>query len=83
MFLKPLEAQSRGKTLEIIIVLRMQNMVRFENKTIIFVDKIHFEKKQQNEQMRGCENKDLIFKDRLNRPGNMLNPQNARQKKIA
>ena len=42
MFLKPLEAQSRGKTLEIIIAKRMQNMVRFENKNIIFVAKIHF-----------------------------------------
>ena len=43
MVLKPLEAQSRGKTLEIIIVLRMQNMVHFENQNIIFVAKIHFD----------------------------------------
>ena len=43
MFLKPLEAQSRGKTQEMIIVLRMQNMVHFENKNIIFVAKIHFD----------------------------------------
>ena len=43
MFLKPLEAQSRGKTLEIIIAKRMQNMVHFENKNIIFVAKIHFD----------------------------------------
>ena len=39
MFLKPLEAQSRGKTLEIIIAKRMQNIVHFENKNIIFADK--------------------------------------------
>ena len=45
VFLKPLEAQSRGKTLEMIIEKRMQNMVHFENKNIIFVDKIHFERK--------------------------------------
>ena len=43
MFLKPLEAQSRGKTLEMIIAKRMQNMVHFENKNIIFVAKIHFD----------------------------------------
>ena len=48
MFLKPLETQSRGKTLEMIIVLRMQNMAHFEDKIIIFVDKIHFEKSRTN-----------------------------------
>ena len=47
MFLKPLEAQSRGKTSETIIEKRMQNMVHFENKNIISVDKIHFEKKEK------------------------------------
>ena len=47
VLLKPLEAQSRGKTLEMIIEKRMQNMVHFENKNIIFVDKIHFEKRKQ------------------------------------
>ena len=49
--MKPLEAQSRGKTVEIIIEKRMQNMVHFENKNIIFVDKIHFEKSQNNEEL--------------------------------
>ena len=39
------------KTLEMIIVLRMQNMVRFENKNIIFVDKIHFENSQKIEEL--------------------------------
>ena len=29
----------------------------------------------------GCENKNSIFKDRLNRPGTIINPQNTRQKK--
>ena len=48
MFLKPLEVQSRGKTLEIIIAKRMENMVRFENKNITFVDEIHFEKSPNN-----------------------------------
>ena len=43
MLLEPLEAQSRGKTLGMIIEKRLQNMVRFENKNIIFVAKIHFD----------------------------------------
>ena len=84
MFLTPLEAQSRGKTLEMITEKRMQNMVRLENKNIIFADKIHFEKSQTkgtNSKRRGCENNNSIFKDRLNRSGNMQNPQNAGRKK--
>ena len=47
VFLKPLETQSRGKTSEMIIEKRMQNIVHFENKNIIFVAKIHFEKRQK------------------------------------
>ena len=47
MFLKPLKAQTMWKTLEMIIAKRMQNMVHFENKNIIFVDKIHFEKNKK------------------------------------
>ena len=43
MFLKPLKAQTMWKTLEMIIAKRMQNMVHFENKNIIFVIKIHFD----------------------------------------
>ena len=43
LFFKSLKARSRGKTLEIIIARRMQNLVHFENKNIIFVIKIHFD----------------------------------------
>ena len=50
MFLKPLDSQSGGKTWEMIIKKRVQNMVRFENKNITFVYKIHFEKNQKNEE---------------------------------
>ena len=68
MFLKPLEAQSRGKTLEMIIEKRMQNMVHFENKNIIFVDKIHFEKSQKNEELNNWKVRNpkiRFFKDRF------------------
>ena len=68
MFLKPLEAQSRGETLEMIIEKRMQNMVHFENKIIIFVDKIHFEKSQKNEELNNWKIKNTticFFKDRF------------------
>jgi hypothetical protein len=47
-FLKPLKAQSRGKTFETIMKRDMQKMVHFENKTILFIDKIHLEKSQKN-----------------------------------
>ena len=43
MFLKPLKAQTMWKTLEMIIAKRMQNMGQIENKSIIFVAKIHFD----------------------------------------
>ena len=43
LFFKSLKARSRGKTLEMIIARRMQNLVHFENKNIIFVIKIHFD----------------------------------------
>ena len=71
MFLKPLEAQSRGKTLEMIIEKRMQNMVRFENKNITFVYEIHFgkSKKMKNWKIEKPENpqspKIHLFKDRF------------------
>ena len=44
VFLKPLDSQSGGKTWEMIIKKRMQNMVRFENKNITFVYKMLFGK---------------------------------------
>ena len=53
VFLKPLEpgGPERGKTSEMIIEKRMQNMVRFENKNMIFVANIHFEKNKKNEEL--------------------------------
>ena len=45
MFPKPLKAQTMWKTVEMIIAKRMPNMGQIENKSIIFVGKIHFEKK--------------------------------------
>ena len=63
MFLKPLDSQSRGKTLEMIIEKRMQNMVHYENKNIIFVDRIHFEKSQKKLRIvktGGSENNEFL-----------------------
>ena len=33
----------------------MQNMVHYENKNIIFVDRIHFEKIKNNEELENCK----------------------------
>ena len=51
-FLKALEAQSRGKTVETIIKRDMQNMVHLENKNILFIDKVHFGKCQKKHNLQ-------------------------------
>ena len=43
MFIKALGVLSRGKTLEMTIEKRMQNIVYFESKNIIFVVDLHFD----------------------------------------
>jgi len=43
VFIKALGGMSMGRTLEITIEKRMQNMVYFENKNIIFVVDLHFD----------------------------------------